>query len=146
MTGGGWITSPSGSCLFSTLCAGAAGKAHFGFESKYKKGASVPSGDTEFQFDAGKLKFKSTSYLWLVVNGHKAQYRGFGTINGSGTYAFVLTAIDGGIMGLGSPDRFRIKITSLDGGTVIYDNKMGEAEDGEAATALGGGSIVIHKK
>ena len=28
---------------------------------------------------------------------------------------------------------------------VVYDNKMGDADDSDAATALGGGSIVIHK-
>jgi hypothetical protein len=27
---------------------------------------------------------------------------------------------------------------------VIYDNQMGDPDDGPAATALGGGSIVIH--
>jgi hypothetical protein len=28
--------------------------------------------------------------------------------------------------------------------TVIYDNQTGETEESSAATALGGGSIVIH--
>jgi len=28
---------------------------------------------------------------------------------------------------------------------VIYDKQRGAAEDGDAATVLGGGSIVIHK-
>ncbi|MEP7215414.1 MAG: PKD domain-containing protein [Anaerolineaceae bacterium] len=144
VTGGGWFNSPAGSCQLSALCAGVVGKAEFGFVSRYKKGATVPTGETEFQFDAGKLKFKSTSYLWLVVNGHKAQYRGFGTINGAGNYAFILTAIDGKLTGPGSPDKFRIKITKLDG-TVVYDNKLGEDEAGDASTELGGGSIVIHK-
>ncbi len=29
---------------------------------------------------------------------------------------------------------------------IIYDNQMGEADDADAATEIGGGSIVIHKK
>jgi hypothetical protein len=72
--------------------------------SKYLKGASVPTGDTEFQFKVGDLNFKSTSYDWLVVSCTKAQYKGTGTINGGGNYGFLITALDG------SPDRFRIKI------------------------------------
>ena len=41
----------------------------FGFVARYHPGASVPSGNTEFQFHAAGLKFKSTSYEWLVVSG-----------------------------------------------------------------------------
>lgn len=37
------------------------GKATFGFVSKYKKGATLPTGETEFQFKAGNLNFMSTS-------------------------------------------------------------------------------------
>ena len=45
------------------------------------------------------------------------------------------------------PDRFRIKIwDGSQGNGVVYDNELG-AEDGAVpTTALGGGSIVIHKK
>ena len=62
----------------------AAGKANFGFVSKYKKGASVPTGKTEFNFKAGDLNFHSDSYQWLVVtqDGTNAQFKGSGTING----------------------------------------------------------------
>jgi hypothetical protein len=38
------------------------------------------------------LEFHSTSYQWLVVAGAKAQYKGSGTMNGSGEYGFLLTA------------------------------------------------------
>jgi hypothetical protein len=50
------------------------GKANFGFVAKYKKGATVPDGNTQFQFKAGDLNFHSNSYEWLVVAGNKAQY------------------------------------------------------------------------
>ena len=43
VTGGGWINSTAGSCKLTTVCEGATGKANFGFVSKYKKGASVPT-------------------------------------------------------------------------------------------------------
>ena len=53
---------------------------------------------------------------------------------------------DGDQPGGGGTDRFRIKITR-GSSTVIYDNRDGKPEDLDNAdpTALGGGSIVIHK-
>ena len=148
VTGGGWIDSPLGACLWSG-CADdgtTVGKATFGFISRYKTGASTPTGDTEFQFKAGGLAFSSTSYQWLVVAGARAQYKGEGEIAGStGSYEFLITAIDGALPGGGGADRFRIKIWDAATGAVVYDNKMGQAEDSGEATALGGGSIVIHK-
>src|SRR5436853_5047343 len=70
VVGGGWIYSPAGALITDPH---AAGKANFGFVSRYKKGASVPDGNTEFQFKAGDLNFKSASYQWLVVSGARAQ-------------------------------------------------------------------------
>lgn len=105
VTGSGWFNSPEGAYAADALLAG---KANFGFVSKYKKGAAVPTGETEFQFKVGHLKFNSSSYDWLVVSGARAQYKGTGTINGSGSYKFMLSAIDGQVNGAGGTDRFRI--------------------------------------
>jgi hypothetical protein len=135
VTGGGWIWSPAGAYLADPAMTG---KATFGFVSKYKKGATTPEGSTEFQFHAAGLNFKSTSYQWLVVAGSKATYKGWGTINGQGNYGFLLSAVDG------SPDKFRIKIWDVGSGDVVYDNNLGGGDDADPATALGGGSIVIH--
>jgi hypothetical protein len=121
------------------------GRANFGFVSKYKKGATVPTGETEFNFKVGNLNFHSTSYQWLVIAGARAQYKGVGTINGVGSYGFMLTAIDGQISGGGGVDKFRIKIWDLGTGSIVYDNQLGDADDAGLSTALGGGSIVIHK-
>ncbi|MGD8625890.1 MAG: hypothetical protein PVJ34_15245, partial [Anaerolineae bacterium] len=65
VTGGGWIDSPPGAYVPDP---GLAGKATFAFVSKYKRGATVPTGNTHFQFKAGELGFHSESYDWLVVN------------------------------------------------------------------------------
>lgn len=126
VTGGGWIDSPEGAYKGDPSLSG---KATFGFVSKYKKGARVPHGNTEFQFKAGDLNFHSSSYEWLVVAGKKATFKGEGTINGQGSYKFMIRAYDD------NPDSFRIQIWD-DTGT-IYDN--GSQQE------LGGGSIVIHK-
>jgi hypothetical protein len=138
-TGGGWINSPAGAYVANPTLAG---KATLGFVSKYQKGATAPTGNTEFQFHAGDLNFKSTSYDWLVVAGTKAQYKGTGTINGAGTYGFMLSAIDGGTKG---SDMFRIKIVDKTTGNVVYDNQMGASDTADPATVIEGGSIVVHK-
>jgi hypothetical protein len=140
VTGGGWINSPAGAYADNPSLTG---KANFGFVSKYKKGANVPTGNTEFQFKAGNLNFHSETYEWLVVSGARAQYKGTGTINGTGNYSFLLTAIDGQVKGGGGVDKFRIKIWDNDG--IVYDNKMNFPDTIDDATELGGGSIVIHK-
>ncbi len=136
VTGGGWIVSPAGAYTANPALSG---KATFGFVSKYQKGAHVPSGDTDFQFQTAGLYFESTSYEWLVVGGSKAQFKGSGTINDTGNYGFLLTATDGTV------DKFRIKIWDKASDTVVYDNQLGAADTADPATVLAGGSIVIHK-
>ena len=142
VTGGGWIASPAGAYLADPELTG---KANFGFVARYKKGANTPEGNTEFQFKAGSLNFKSTSYQWLVVAGAKVKFKGEGTINGEGDYGFMLTATDGQRNGGGGTDKFRMKIWDIATGTTVYDNQMGAEDDADANTTLGGGSIVIHK-
>jgi hypothetical protein len=106
----------------------------------------VPTGNTEFDFHAGDLNFKSTSYEWLVISGAKARYRGVGKINGSGSYGFELTAWDGDVAGGGGQDRFRVQIWDENrGNAMVYDNQMNAAPGADPTTVLGGGSIVIHK-
>lgn len=141
VTGGGWINSPAGAYPAEPTLTG---QVSFGFVAKYKKGANVPDGNTQFQFQAGNLTFHSTQYQWLVVAGAKAQFKGEGTINGAGRYGLLLSAIDGQRNGGGGSDKFRIKLWALDSNTVVYDNQLGAADDTNPTTVLGGGSIVIH--
>jgi uncharacterized repeat protein (TIGR01451 family) len=141
VTGEGWINSPPGAYPADPSLAG---RATFGFVSRYQKGQSLPSGNTEFQFQAASLTFRSTTFDWLVVAGARAQFKGSGTINGSGSYGFLLTANDGEVNGGGGTDRFRIKIWNLATGAVVYDNQIGAADGADPTTQLGGGGIVIH--
>ena len=146
VTGGGWINSPVYPALPYMQTAG---KANFGFVSKYQKGQSAPDGNTEFQFKEGNFNFHSTDYQWLVIAGPKAQFKGTGTVNGSGNYGFMLTATDGSMPGGGGVDKFRIKVWDINnGGAIVYDNAYGSSDDIDAANpqALSGGSIVIHSK
>lgn len=137
MTGGGWFSSPAGAYRPAPQSSDVA---RFGFVSKYHKGATTPSGTTEFYLQSGELAFASTSYDWLVIAGTRAQYKGEGTVTGTGThdgtYKFLLTAVDG------SPDLLRMKI--YNDTSVLYDNMEGSADDAAPTTALGGGSIIVH--
>ena len=143
VAGKGAIVSPAGACQLT--CYGAEGRASFGFTSRYEPGAAIPTGSTQFVFKAGNLEFASTKYQWLVVSGARAQYKGEGTINGGGSYGFLLTAVDGDLPGGTGDDKFRIKIWDKASGLVVYDNQMGAAESAEPASAIASGSITIKK-
>lgn len=133
VTGGGWIWSLVDDDYEYMAVEG---KANFGFVSKYKKGATVPTGQTEFVFKMADLNFHSSSYEWLVVTGSDyAKFKGTGTINGEGDYKFMIWAGDSDL------DTFRIRIwKENDEGieTAVYDNGMDQA--------IGGGSIKVHTK
>jgi hypothetical protein len=141
VTGAGSFDSPAGAY---TADPALTGRARFGFVSKYQKGATIPTGETQFDFRVANFSFRSTSYEWLVVSGAKAQYKGSGTINGAGDYGFLLTATDGEVNGGGGQDKFRIKMWDKATGAVIYDNQKGDADDAETTTVISG-SIMIHK-
>jgi len=143
VTGSGRIDSPAGAYRADLTLSG---RADFGFVSKYKQGATTPSGNTRFQFKTAGFDFNATSYDWLVVAGARAQFKGRGIVNGAGDYGFLLTAIDGDVPGGGGVDRFRIKVWDRDGGgAVVYDNQPGAPDDADATTASDAGAITIHK-
>lgn len=126
VTGGGWITTPAGGYTPDSTVEG---KSSIGFVAQYLPGATVPTGSLAFTLHAAGFQFKSKSFDWLVINGSNAQLRGVGTVNGAGTYQFLLTALDG------RPDKLSLKIWETDPGSPIY-----------VATARTlKGSIIVHK-
>ena len=131
VTGGGTIWSEAGYYRWNPT---AEGEANFGFVSRYKKGANIPDGNTNFVFEAGGLHFRSSEYDWLVVADGTAKFKGVGTIEGaSDVYKFIIWAGDG------TPDTFRIKIWEEVSGLedVVYDNGSQQA--------ITGGNIFVHK-
>jgi hypothetical protein len=126
VTGSGGIDSPPGAFAGDPSLAG---RAVFGFYSRYQRGAQAPTGRTGFLFRAAGLRFESTSYDWLVVTGgNYARFKGSGAINGEPGYGFMVWAGDG--TGSGGEDTFRIKIWREDNEYVVYDNGMNQAVDG----------------
>jgi len=134
VTGGGYINHIAG--MYPT---GAPDKANFGFVAQYKRGATIPTGETEFQYKPAGINFHSTSYDYLVVNATKAQYQGLGTVNRVAGYSFQVSVNDGGNI-----DTFHIKIWNTLSGVVVYDNEPANAF-GTATTISSGGNIMVHK-
>jgi PKD repeat protein len=148
VTGGGWFNSPASACA-SILCPtfSGAGRVTFGFVSNQDKSGSAARGESEFNFRAGGMRFKSSAYESLQVAGSHAQYRGAGTVNDVGGYSFLITLTDGQSPGGGGVDKIRLKIWNADG--VVYDNQRNASgsslpDDLERGTPLGGGSVVVH--
>ena len=125
VTGGGWIITNGTKVTFAT-------------NAKYLKNETAPQGNTEVQ--APSMNFKAKSIAWLVVSGRNAQYSGSGTINGAGSYRYIVTVADG------EADKFRIRIWDATNGTTLFDNVAGASDDIDSANPqpIGGGNITIH--
>lgn len=137
VTGAGTITSPQGAYTSNTS---ATGELKFGIQGKYNNN-TTPTGKTKLDFKTANFSFDSTSYQWLVINGNKAQLKGTGTINGSGNYTILVTALDG--TQTGGVDKIRIKITDSSN-NVIYDNQAGDPNSADPTTAITKGSLKVH--
>src|ERR1041384_1875259 len=140
VSGGGWFESPQGAFIQAPASGG---KDSFGFVAGYTTRATAATGATKFQLNTGGLSFQSTSYDWLVISGNKAQYTGAGTINGSGSYRFTLTMIDGDQVNGDGQDKIRLRIWS-DSTGLVYDNQLNAPDTADPATVPGGGNIMIH--
>jgi hypothetical protein len=138
VTGAGWFTALAGAYNANPALTG---QANFGFDVKYPKGSTAPTGSFQLDFPAANLSFQSTSYEWLVINGSVAQFRGSGTINGAGNYGFLVTVYDGGQ----GQSKIRIKIWDKNNGNaVIFDTQLGAVDTDLPTTLLGGGNIRVH--
>ena len=138
------ITSPAGAYKKDPAVTG---RARFIALARPDDAGARPSGRTRFDVSAASLDFESTSYDWLNLQGNRAQYQGKGTINGSGDYRFLVTAIDRSGNG---PDRLRMKIWHVEAATggmaVDYDNQTDPATEGtiDEGSPSEGGNIVVH--
>jgi hypothetical protein len=121
------------------------GKLSFGFNSKYTN-ATNPKGETQIQFAVGGLEFNALNYDYLAIWGARAQFRGFGKVNGDSGYNFILTVIDGQLTGGGGVDKFRIKIWKKTTGTLVFDSQMGASDATDPSTPVGTGSSIVIQK
>jgi hypothetical protein len=108
ITGSGWIISEAGAYKPDETLFG---KANFGFASKYQKGQTVPTGNTQFVFHAtgggATMSFHSDVCERLVISNKTANYQCTGrTARLEGVFNFRVWATDNGTSG----DTFRIRI------------------------------------
>ena len=146
------------------------GRARFSARISAKGTGHKPTGQTRFLLDSADLRFESTGYDWLNVQGERAQYQGSGSLNGAGGYKFRVTLIDGAKDGAdeandndndrgnahiashadSAADRLRIRIWHLDaaqGANVVdYDNQLDTHTEGTAneGTASASGNLAVH--
>jgi hypothetical protein len=140
--GGGYISVLAGSYPADPSKTG---KLSFGFNSKYTN-ATNPKGETQIQFAMGGLEFNALNYDYLAISGARAQFRGFGKLNGESGYNFTLTVIDGQITGGGGVDKFRIKIWNKTTGAIVFDSQMGASDAVDPSTPVGTGSSIVIQK
>jgi len=141
-TGGGWFI-PGGKTSYNDDFLpdiDGTSPANFGFVVKYKKGASTPDGQLEFQYQQGDFNLHSSGMEWLVIlNKNWAKFHGTATIKGiEGLFPFRVDARDGDFGGRDQPDRFIIKVYPPGGDPEVDDPIY------KASGDLQGGSIVIH--
>ena len=141
--GGGWINSPLGAYVADPTKAG---KVTFGFNSKFFKGATNPKGESQLTFLLGSLDFNALNYEYLVIDKARAQFKGFGKINGVSGYEFIVTVVDGSLPGGGGVDKFRIKIWEKTTGILVYDTQPGASDAALPTWDVGPGSDIVIKK
>jgi hypothetical protein len=134
--GEGWFNSPGEA---SPTSPSSGERANFLFVNAFPGFLSAPVGLA--MLEVGNITFVSTAYEWLVANGAKLQVKGSGTINGKGSYAFLLIASDG--QASDGLDKLRIKIWNTSTGQVVYDNQPGAGDFAAPDTTIGGGFIHI---
>ncbi len=126
------FTSPAGAYPQNSSLTG---NVTFGLVYKYQ--GSVPTSEREFMmnFGAANLTFNATTISTLVISNGMATLTGTGTINGSGSYNFLVTGVNSG--------GIRIQITDpSNNNNVIYDTQPGASATATPTTSVNGMVIV----
>ena len=139
ITGSAGINSPAGAYPANPSLTGSTS---FGLNAGYNSGQ--PNGQSQFQFQAASFNFHSSSYAWVVTTGARGEYMGTGTVNGAGSYGFIISVIDGSQLTPTQTDTFRIKVWDPASGTVLYDSQMGDPDYADPTTPITGGSLTVH--
>ncbi|BCY07081.1 family 43 glycosylhydrolase [Actinoplanes sp. L3-i22] len=141
VAGNGTLTASAG-CLDGIRAGGtvefaftagsaAASKNAAGSAAAAKKVGGSGSGRTWLRFAGGDLDFRSTSQTAPLIVGGTATYQGTGTINGAGSYRFLVSAVDG-------TDRLAVRIWDARTGRTVFSQPL--------PTRLTSGGIVVSAK
>ncbi len=116
------------------------GKVSFGISSKYNN-SNVLTGSVKMNFKAANIDFASISLSSLATSNGKAYLKGSGTVNGSGSYMFLASGIDGSVVGGNDLIRFQIKDSS---NNIVYDSQPGAGDTTDPTTSDATGNIRVH--
>jgi hypothetical protein len=135
--GGGWFASPPGALMSDPT---ATGKGNFGFTVNYYKNATLPKGETQFEFKVGTLEYNALNFEYLSIAGYKAVFKGSGKIiGGQSGISFTMYVIDGALDGSGV-DKVRLRIYNKNTAQLYYDNEPGKSDAANPTTPVGAGS------
>ncbi|MDB5224109.1 MAG: Por secretion system C-terminal sorting protein [Chitinophagaceae bacterium] len=138
--GGGWFNSPAGALPNNSR---AIGEVSYGFAMNYYKNATLPKGETQFEFKVGDFEFNAVTFDYLSINKAKAQFKGTGKITGGQSgINFIMTVIDGQLDGT-NVDKVRMKIYNKNTGQVYYDNQPGASDAANPVTPVGQNSSIV---
>jgi hypothetical protein len=138
--GGGWFASPPGALMSDPT---ATGKGNFGFTVNYYKNATLPKGETQFEFKVGTLEYNALNFEYLSIAGYKAVFKGSGKIiGGQSGISFTMYVIDGALDGSGV-DKVRLRIYNKNTAQLYYDNEPGKSDAANPTTPVGAGSSVV---
>ena len=138
--GGGYFDSPAGALKSNPT---ATGKVSYGFAMNYFKNATLPKGETQFEFKIGDFEYNAVNFDYLSISGAKAQFKGTGKIvGGQSGINFIMTVIDGDLDGTGI-DKVRMKIYNKNTGQIYYDNQPGASDAANPIAAVGLNSSIV---
>lgn len=140
--GGGYFDSPAGALNSDPTVTG---KANFGYSVNYYKGATLPKGETQFEFKVGDFQYNALNFDYLSVAspGYKAVFSGSGKIiGGISGVNFTMYVIDGALDGSGV-DKVRLKIYNKNTNHVYYDNEPGKSDAANPTTPVGANSDIV---
>ncbi|MAT96582.1 MAG: hypothetical protein CL608_05510 [Anaerolineaceae bacterium] len=137
--GVGWFHAPADGYYDGDPAQSETGR--FGIIARYHRYLPEPVGSFNFTIHPLGARLNGHGYDWLVINGNRAAFQGYGDIDGSGDYGFLVSIIDDGEQN----DLIRVRIWNRVTGTLVYDTQPDDALNALPAVPLSGGSITIRR-
>jgi hypothetical protein len=137
--GVGWFFAPANGYYDGDPALSETGR--IGFVARYSRDLPEPVGNFNFTIHPLGSRLNGLGYDWLVINGNRAAFQGYGDIDGSGDYGFLVSVIDDGEVN----DLVRVRIWNRVTGTLLYDTQPDSALNALPTVPLSGGSITIRR-
>ncbi len=137
--GVGWFYAPSDGYFDGDPTLNETGR--IGFIARYSRDLPEPVGNFNFTIYPLGSRLNGLGYDWLVINGNRAAFQGYGDINSNGDYGFLVSVVDNGEQN----DLVRVRIWNRVTGQLLYDTDPDSAFNALPTVPLSGGSITIRR-